>query len=331
MSFTKLLGQENAVRLLKDDLDSGRIHHAYLFTGITGVGKRTLALEFARALFCEKQEGEACGTCLSCRKIEHSNHPDLNSIAITEGDSIKIEQIRELQRGLAFRPYESKWKLYIIEDADRMTPEAANSLLKTLEEPPHYGIIILLAREAESLLPTIISRCHVIQLNPLSVDNIEKVLLEAGYGDDERTRLVAALAGGSPGEAMKLMGDEDFFAEREKLYGFLYKLPDLTEVDVFKFVDELLALMRNKEEFPAFNLILNWYRDIILFRMNALAALVNSDYTAQYSKISGRYTLEELISIIELVNNIKRYIDSNVKEDLALQVMFLKIRTKRVK
>ena len=176
MSFTKLLGQENAVRLLKDDLDSGRIHHAYLFTGITGVGKRTLALEFARALFCEKQEGEACGTCLSCRKIEHSNHPDLNSIAITEGDSIKIEQIRELQRGLAFRPYERKWKLYIIEDADRMTPEAANSLLKTLEEPPHYGIIILLAREAESLLPTIISRCHVIQLNPLSVENIEKVL-----------------------------------------------------------------------------------------------------------------------------------------------------------
>ena len=93
--------------------------------------------------------------------------------------------------------------------------------------------------------------------------------LEAGYGDDERTRLVAALAGGSPGEAMKLMGDEDFFAEREKLYGFLYKFPDLTEVDVFKFVDELLALMRNKEAFPAFNLILNWYRDIILFRMNA--------------------------------------------------------------
>ncbi|MFI5359049.1 MAG: DNA polymerase III subunit delta' [Halanaerobiales bacterium] len=331
MSFTKLTGQETAVRLLKDDLDSGRIHHAYLFTGIKGVGKRTLALDFARALFCQRQDGEACGTCLSCRKIEHSNHPDLSIINITEGDSIKIEQIRELQRGLAFRPYEGKWKLYIIEDADRMTPEAANSLLKTLEEPPHYGVIILLAREAETLLPTIVSRCHLIQLNPLSVENIEKILLEAGYEDSEKIKLAAALAGGSPGEAKRLIEDEDFFTEREKLYEFLYNLPELTEVDVFQFVDELLTLLRNKEAFPFFNLILNWYRDIILYRMDSHADLVNSDYIALYSKISEKYSVEELISIIELVNNIKRYIDSNVKEDLALQVMFLKIRTKRVK
>lgn len=330
MAFDKLLGQETAIRLLKDDLDSGRIHHAYLFTGKKGVGKRTLALEFARALFCHGQEGEACGNCLACRKIDHSNHPDLSIVRISEGDSIKIEQIRELQRELAFRPYEGQWKVFIIEDADKMTPEAANSLLKTLEEPPAYGLIILLARETESLLPTIISRCHLIQLNPLSAENIEQLLLEAGYGDKEKVRLIAGLAAGSPGEAIKLMEDEDFFQQREKLYDFLARLPELTELDVFQYVDELHGFINNKEDFPTFNLILNWYRDIILYRMACPEQVVNSDYLDYYSRLCEYYSLEELLSVMDLVNIIKRYIDSNVKVDLALQVMFLKIRTKRV-
>lgn len=330
MSFQKILGQEAAVRILQDELSSGRIHHAYLFMGKKGTGKKTLAIEFAKALFCQGEGVDACESCLSCRKIEHYNHPDLIVTGIEEGDSIKIDQIRELQRVLAYKPYEGKWKVHIIEDADRLTPEAANSLLKTLEGPPKYGIIILLAEELDQLLPTVISRCQKIQFNPLTTDIIESKLKEKGY-NGENIKLIARLADGSPGKAFGLVENEEFFIYRKNLLDNLYKISELDAVSIFQFVDNILSFFNDTDEISIFNLILSWYRDIILCNQGYFNEIVNYDYIEQIKLSSKYYSLKELISIMELVNNIEGYIKCNVKKDLALQVMMFKIRAKKVK
>jgi len=330
MSFEKVKGQEAAIRILKDELDSSRIHHAYLFIGKNGVGKQRLALEFTKAILCQEQGVDACDKCLACRKIDHSNHPDLRIINIEEeSNSIKIDQIRELQKDIAYKPYDSHRKVYIITDADKITTEAANSLLKTLEEPPDYAVIILLAEEVDKLLPTVISRCQQIQLNKVSDSIIENEIEEHGF-DEETSRLIARLADGSLGLAIRLIDDEDFLENRKQIIKTLYKLPELSAVDIFKQVDFIISILNKKDDFPLFYLILSWYRDIILYNQGYDREIVNSDCYKWIKLQNEHYSLEELISIVKLVNNIKRYMERNVKKDLALQVLLFKIRAKRV-
>lgn len=329
MSFDKVKGQGAAIRILKDELDSGRIHHAYLLTGKEGVGKQGLALEFTKAILCQEQGVGACDKCLTCRKIDHSNHPDVRIISIEEGNSIKIDQIRELQKDIAYKPYESHRKVYIITDADKVTTEAANSLLKTLEEPPDHGVIILLAEEVDKLLPTVISRCQQIQLNKISDSIIEKEIEKYGF-NEEVSKLIARLADGSLGRAISLLDDEDFLENRKKILKTLYKLPELSAVDIFKQVDFIISILNKKDDFPLFYLILSWYRDIILYNQGYDREIVNFDCYKWIKLQSEHYSLEELISIVKLVNNIKRYLERNVKKDLALQVLLFKIRAKRV-
>lgn len=327
MSFKDIIGQDNAVNLLVEQLKNRRVSHAFLFIGKDGVGKKRLALEFARALFCPEKEADACGICLSCKKVVHQNHPDIRLIEIDEGDNIKIEQIRELQQEIAYKPYESDRKVFIIDQADQMTVQAANSLLKTLEEPPSYAIIILLAEGTDSLLPTVISRCQKIQLNKLPREEIEKKLKLEGIRAD-RAEVIAGLVDGSLGRALSLLGDEEFLNNRQEVYSILYNLDKVDTVDLFKQADKLTSYLDNG--LPLFKLILSLFRDIILYKQGNNNRIVNFDLI-DYIKVMGKkYKIEELIGIVNLTNTISGYIRANVKKDLALQNLLLKIRAKRV-
>lgn len=330
MSFKDIVGQKAAVRILQDELEDGRVQHAYLFLGKDGVGKKALALELTKAILCEKKDIDSCGSCLACRKIDHSNHPDLGVLTVEEGRSIKIDQIRSLQKDIAYKPYESQKRIYIIEDADKMTPEAANCLLKTLEEPPGYAVIILLAEEIDRLLPTVISRCQEIQLRTIPENMIKRELINTGYKED-LAEILARLADGSLGTAFKLAEDEDFFDNRTRILKILCNLPEMNSFNIFKNVDFLMDILKNKDDFPLFHLILSWYRDIILYNQGYKEKLVNTDYIERLQQQKDIYSLPELIAIVELVNKIKSYVDRSVKKDLALQVMLFKIRAKRVK
>jgi DNA polymerase III subunit delta' len=326
MSFRDIIGQESAVHILQDQLKSGRINHAYLFLGREGVGKETLAYQFARAINCQEKEFDSCEECLACRKINHGNHPDVSFLTIEEGQTIKIEQIRGLQHELAFKPYESTRKIYIIDRAERMTPEAANSLLKTLEEPPEYVIIILLAEEISKLLPTIISRCQQIHLSTLSRQAIQKKLTEIGM-EREKADLIARLADGSLGRAIRLAHDDEFLQVRASILKLLSELSRINTVELFKQSDLLIELINNN--FPVFNLILSWYRDIIIYNQGSKEQLINYDYLTGIDLQQEIYSIEELTAIITLINQTKNDIDLNVRKDLALQVMLLRIRAKR--
>lgn len=327
MGFKDIIGQDSAVKVLVEQLKSHRVSHAFLFIGKDGIGKKRLALEFARALFCSAEKADACGSCLSCKKVLHQNHPDIRLVEIDEGNNIKIEQIRELQQEIAYKPYESDRKVFIIDQADKMTVQAANSLLKTLEEPPSYALIVLLAEEIDSLLPTVISRCQKIQLNKLPQKEIKKKLEEEGVAVD-RAEVIASMADGSLGRALALLEDEEFLNRRKELYSILYNLDKMDTVDLFKQADKLTVYLNNG--LPLFELILSLFRDIILYNQGNNNRIVNSDFLDDIKVMGNKYKIEELIGIVNLTNTINAYIKANVKKDLALQNLLLKIRAKRV-
>lgn len=214
MKFLELIGQEPAIGLIKNSIARNRLAHAYLFAGPDGVGKKTCAQIMARTLNCMAGEAEPCDACRSCTK---EFHPDIHLIK-PKGASLRIEQIRELQNSVAYKPYEGKWKIYILEDADKLTEAAANSLLKTLEEPPPVTVFILITSKIEKALSTIRSRCQQINFSPIGE---EKILgfLERHYPDAEieKRELAATLAEGSIGRAASFLEDEDAFGRVEEI------------------------------------------------------------------------------------------------------------------
>jgi DNA polymerase-3 subunit delta' len=214
MKFTDLIGQEHAVKLIKQSMSKNRLAHAYLFAGPDGVGKKTCAQIFARTLNCLEGGNEPCNSCISCTK---EFHPDIHLIK-PKGTSLRIEQMRELQNNVVYKPYEGKWKVYILEDADKLTEAAANSLLKTLEEPPPVTVFILITSQVEKILPTIRSRCQQINFRPIGQEKISAFLKEHyPQMEEEKRDLAASLAEGSPGRACTLLEDEDAFSRMEEV------------------------------------------------------------------------------------------------------------------
>lgn len=206
--FDRLIGQDALVKGLKQAINSGRVAHAYLIGGPPGSGKRTLALAFAQALFCQKGQGGACGTCRNCRRIESRNHPDVVIIE-SETGRIRINQIRDLREKFALRTYEGSWKIAVIVDAETMTDAAANSLLKLLEEPSGRAVIMLLCASPSMLLPTIVSRCQTLPMRRLSRSQIAS-FLEREYSLSAPTAMVVAgLADGRLGQAINMASPDN--------------------------------------------------------------------------------------------------------------------------
>ena len=328
MSFNNIIEQDAAVRVLQDELRSGRINHAYLFTGKKGVGKKKLAFQFARSLFCKENKADSCDECSDCKKIDHFNHPDVQLIERGENEKkIKIAQIRALQKNISFKPYEGERKVYIIDDADKMTLQAANCLLKTLEEPPAYAVLILLASEVNRLLSTVISRCQRIRLYNISREKIMEELLLRNV-EEERAELISGLAGGSFDRACSLVEDEDFIEDRNVVMNILEEIPEMNTVELVKGSEKLERLL--DDDFPVFNLLFCWYRDLILYLCENSERLMNVDYRKSIIRQAGKFNLDELSRIVKLIDDYQSYIERNVRSDLAFIVLLLKIRSKRV-
>jgi DNA polymerase-3 subunit delta' len=317
MPFTGIKGHDNRIALLRRTLASGKIANTYLFEGPEGCGKRMTALAFIEAVFCGKAEG--CGRCPSCRKIAGMNHPDLH-IVEPDGAFIKIDQIRELQRELALRPYEAAKKGCIIDGAERLNLSSGNALLKTLEEPSGDALIILISANPDGVLPTILSRCQRLSFAPLPETLIETILKDRGTAP-EAARIAASLAGGSVKKAIE-MGEDTVLETRNS---FLERMGNLSLGDIsqiFILAEELSGDRDNTLELLV--ILSSFLRDTLLLR-NGSSEIVNTDLLPLARKEAGRFSGDEIMERINHVNGTRRAIMGNVNARLALETMFMRL------
>src|SRR5512139_884062 len=236
-----LVGHEWAVEMLKKHVAEGATRHAYLFAGPPGLGRRTLALRFAQALNCQTpvEAGVPCGECRDCRQIAAMQHADLTVIqADAEGGTLKVDQIREARRSLTLKPYQAKYRVALFLRFQEANDNAANALLKTLEEAPSYAVLILTADNPEQLLPTIVSRCEVLRLRPLNIEGIQRALESRGV-ESGRAKLVAHISGGRFGYALRLLENESLLEKRQERLNDLQSLISASRLEKFAYADKL--------------------------------------------------------------------------------------------
>ncbi|MDP2951872.1 MAG: DNA polymerase III subunit delta', partial [Chloroflexota bacterium] len=263
-----IVGQEGAVELLRQGLAKGNLSHAYLFVGPPNVGKMTLAVKLAQALNCEGTE-RPCENCRPCQRIASGKHADVQVIAPLRDDQgrpkreIGIDQVRELLHSASLKPYEGRHRVFIVEGAERLTQEAANCFLKTLEEPPSQVLILLLAHREGDLLPTLLSRCQKVALQPLPMSVVEKALIEAGR-ETGQAKVLAHLSQGRIGWA--LSASAETMAQRQATLERLFGLLGAGREERFVYAADLAAhLARDKDEAQEeLEQWLTWWRDLLL-------------------------------------------------------------------
>jgi len=319
-----LVGHEEAVGLLRKDIAAGRIAHAYLFTGADGIGKRTLALEFARAINCEAPPapGDPCGTCRACTLIGAERHPDLFLLR-PEGDGgrILVDSARELVRAVMLKPTEAARRIALLTDFHRALPNAANALLKTIEEPPPSAVLLLTAETADELLPTIVSRCRVIPLRPIKESEVARALRERWKVAPEAAAVLARLSGGRLGWAVGQSPWEDAAAERETAFG------GWTAVTGGNRAARFAAARRMAEDRAQVRDTLQVWEsfghDLLLRTLSGDSELTNIDFLPQLNDLARNMTPGRARRWLAALRRVEEQIDRNANLRLALEAAFL--------
>jgi DNA polymerase-3 subunit delta' len=317
-----VIGHEWATELLTHGLEGDRLSQSYLFVGPQRVGKTTLALYLARLLNCLAPSSRPCGQCSACQKIVQGLHPDVRVINEGEG-SIKIDQIREMQREIALSPYQGQWRVYVLCDFQQATAEAANCLLKTLEEPPPKVVLILTATESEALLPTIVSRCQVLNLRALPAKQIGQALQAYWNVQPDRADLLAKLSRGRMGWAIAASTDDALLRNREK---HLLALEQALRLGCAQRIGLAGQLCRNAEALPVLcDSWQSWWRDLLLLKSGDSGALVNVDRERTLQAEVRHCTVHDILDCLHSIRDCADQIEHNVSPCLALEVLFLKL------
>lgn len=323
MNTWEIFGHDWAVQMLQQHVAHQTLRHAYLLTGPAGVGRRTLALRLTQALNCQSPvaPGVPCRNCRVCKQIEAGQNIDLMVIqAEAEGGTLKVEQIREVQKFLSLKPYQSPYKTIIFLRFQEANANAQNALLKTLEEAPSYALLLLTADNAEQLLPTIVSRCEILRLRPLMVDAVNEFLLSRGL-DADQSRLLAHLSGGRPGYALRLAADKKALDFRMEKLDDLKRLLSAKRRERFNYAEKLA---KDKEQFRQTLLIwLSYWRDVLLKTSGAQAALINTDRTDEIESLAWQVDLPLARRVAEGLEKSIERLEKNVNARLLAEVMLL--------
>lgn len=306
MYFENIIGQNFAKKYLTSSIKKNKLNNAYMFEGIDGIGKKKFADELSKLLL---------------DYVNLENSPDYVLIK-PDGNSIKIAQIRNLQSDIVIRPHKD-YKIYIINNAEKMTVEAQNALLKTLEEPPDYAIIILVTNNKESLLETIKSRCDIIKFSPIPMEDLKSYLIDTGI-EEERAQLLATFSRGSIENALNLSQSTEFSVMREDIQQYIQIMLD-------KNIVEILNIPNNMEKYRGkiislLDIMINYFRDIILLKENVNKnMLINVDKLVFIQNMSGKISYSQLSKIIDIIEDAKSKIKSNCNFNISIQVMSLNI------
>ncbi len=319
-----LIGHAGAIARLQKSLAHGRARHAYLFCGPASVGKTTLALALARMLNCEQADASArpCGECRACRKIAARSHPDVFVVeAESVGGTLKIEQVRDLMHMLALRPYEGRYRIGILRRFHEANPQAADALLKTLEEPPPYVVLMLTTENLNALPATILSRCQPLHLRPVAAAEIEAALIERWNANSERAALLAQLSGGRPGWAVNALTDENALTFRNVALDDLEMLLRQGRVGRFQRAE---TLAKDKDTLlPTLALWQGFWRDVLLIAAHSHVPPVNRDRRATLNRLASDYGVEAAEIALRATRAALDDLDRNVNARLAVEVMLL--------
>lgn len=322
MLYSQVAGQEEIKTSLIKSIRSKQISHCYIFEGPKGMGKYELALIFAQSLFCSDFHEEPCNSCQDCIKMNSLNHPDLHIVNQDE-ITIKREDIDELVESVYKKPYESDKKIYIIKDAYKMTAQAANTFLKTLEEPPGDAVMILLTTNVNLLLPTIVSRCQTIKFRNISKKTIKTYLIDKYDQTDVMADLAANYSGGILNKAVNIINGKDDVLEKRKEIINLFDKIIKTDSEIIYEVENYFE--DNKDDIDTIiEIIMMWIRDVIFAKNNMTNLIINKDFTNL--AVSQGETMKDSSDIIEYLQAASDNIKSNVNYKLAIDNMLLKIQ-----
>ena len=323
MDFTQVLGHKSTIENLQNAIKKGQVSHSYLFEGEESIGKRMVALSFAKTLLCKKQGLQPCNNCNSCLKFDNFNHPDFELIE-PEKDKIKRDEIKNIIDNINIAPLESPRRIFIIDNSDKIGVEGQNALLKTLEEPPSYINIILITSNINKLIPTILSRCERIKFYPVETKKIGEFLVSKYDKTIEEASFISHFTKGSVGRAITLSETPEFFEMREEVLNII---DSIIKGDKFKAFSSMDFFLNNKEDYEEIlDIIIYWFRDLILYKeLGNTELLVNKDKT---SLLSSQSFLKEgqINDIINRTMDTKKDIKRNINYQLAIETMLLSMQ-----
>ena len=338
MALSRIIAQESAVHALRSSIQREAVAHAYLFTGPQGTGKTTAALAFAAALNCNSPtgDGDACGECLSCLRTQSGNDADIQLIA-PDGNQTKIDQMQEMIKSLNYAPLYGRYKVLIVEQADTLNASSENCILKILEEPPAYAVLILLSANPNSLLPTIRSRCMTVRFRRANPEEIEKALRGCCSLSEDEISVVAAGSQGSIGRAIRMASDPDFMDERRDVLRAVAEWAEGPSILSLRLAESLRKMAEPKKNDPDarprvrrlndyLDHLLSWYGDLLSLNVRGDDAPVsNVDYTDFLRDMSRRYTSARLRRSILRIMDTRHYLEGNITPQLALENLFLEL------
>ncbi len=326
-TFKDIIGQEQIKDHLTHTIEQGKISHAYVINGERFSGKEFIANVFAMALQCEHPDGvEPCQQCHSCKQALSGNQPDIIQVTHEKPNTIGVDDIRtQINTDIAIKPYSSPRKIYIIQEGEKMTAQAQNALLKTLEEPPAYAVILILTTNMDALLPTILSRCVVLNMKPVRDDLVKKYLMEELQIPDYKANVCVAFARGNRGKARQLASSEEFDHIKEEAVSMLKYVQDME-------INEMLAAIKKIQEYKFdvedyLDILAIWYRDVLLFKAtNDANHLIFKEEIQYIKKCADRCAYEGIEDILKALDKAKSRLKANVNFELTMELLLMAIK-----
>ncbi len=325
-SFKDVVGHKDIINYIRSAVENDQVSHAYILNGERGAGKKLLANLFAATLLCEKGGPDPCNNCHSCRQAESGNHPDIIRVTHEKPNSISVDDIRgQVNNTIMIKPYQGPYKVYIIDHADMMTPQAQNALLKTIEEPPQYAVIMLLVENAEILLPTINSRCVMLRLRYIKDVLIKKYLMENLKVPDYKADLCTAFAQGNMGHAIMLANSEHFNEIREEAVQMLRNIHEMELSEIIETVNRITVYKVEISDY--LDIVMVWYRDVLLYKATRdIETVVFKDQINYIKEQAKNSSYEGIQLILSSFERAKSRLKANVNFELTMELLFLTIK-----
>jgi len=324
--FEEILGNEMVKDHFKKAIANHKISHAYILTGEAGMGRKSIANAFAMTLLCEKGGSEPCMTCHSCKQVMSGNHPDLIYVKHEKPGSIGVDDVREqINDTIMIRPYSSYYKIYIVDEAEKMTVQAQNALLKTIEEPPSYAVIILITTNQEAFLPTILSRCVQMKLKPLKDFTIKSYLTQNLHIPEKDADICAAFARGNLGKAIHLASSDEF---KELFQKVMVLVKNVKTMDISMLLDCIREMKeQNFDIGEVLDLMQLWYRDVLMFKVTKdMNLLIFKDEYKMINETGEKVDYAGLEAILAAIDTARTRLNANVNMELAMELLLLTMK-----